>query len=427
MSIVTALASAAIILLLPIFFLKKEYGVYALLIVRPLVDLFSGYTIITYHSLSLNLNGIIAVLVIIWFITIILKERISLQDLPGKWWLGAFLGWAALSSIMSLDLFTTVTEWLRLLSLVIIFVVAYQVAKDRPHALTRLVPVIAIAMTVPVLVALGQLLTATGLSFGGLDNRVSGTFGHPNVLGFYLVITLSLLLLNYRQSLLYPWLIVMSCLTLLFTYTRGAYLGFAVVQIILGLKYYRKYIFIGVGSIIGLLLGWQLLNAVMISTFNYNLNDNDLLRRVTIRAEEADSLAWRVEVFKQMAPKTLPSPFLGYGLGNFVTLRKLGDIGLFDDPEAHNDYLRLAIEIGFVGLLLYLFFWISLLTTFWRHYRSHQETSWQKKYALLGMALIMALLGMSLGDNVLQGTAVMWTTLAILATLLVETRPVIRH
>ena len=39
------------------------------------------------------------------------------------------------------------------------------------------------------------------------------------------------------------------------------------------------------------------------------------------------------------------------------------------------------------------------------------------------MAIIVAVLGMSIGDNVLQGTAVMWTVLAILATILVETRP----
>lgn len=429
MALVTALGIGAIILLLPIFVLKKEYGLYTLVIVRPLIDLFSNYTIFSYRAISLNLSAVVALVVIAWFLTLVLRERLSWQHSTGLGWLALLLLWGGLSALVSIDLMQTVSEWLRLSALVIIFVVAYQVAHQRPHALTRLVPVIAIAMVIPVAVALVQLVTASGLSFGGLDNRVYGTFGHPNVLGFYLVITISLLIVHRlrqnktEQSLLYPWLLAAGALALAFTYTRGAYLGFVLIQIIIGWMYYRKVLVIGLTTIVGLIIGWQLLNTVMISTFNYNLNDIALLQRITTRDEEADSIDWRVEVFNQMAPKTLESPFLGFGLGNFVTLRRQGDIGLFDDPEAHNDYLRLAVEIGFVGTALYLLFWISLCATLWRHYRSHHESSWQKKYALFGVALILAILGMSVGDNVLQGTAVMWTALAILATIVVETRP----
>lgn len=429
-STVSAIGITVVLLIAPIFLMKTEYGLYALLIIRPLVDLFASYSIISYHSVSLNLNAVIAVLVLVWFLLVVLREHVQLNTSAGLGWLVAFLVWGGFSAVTSLDLFNTITELLRFSSIVVIFIIASHVAKERPHALTRLTPVIAAAMAIPLLVAFWQLLTASGLSWGGLDNRVFGTFGHPNVLAFYLVCTVNLLIIAqvgrrpHEKSLLYPWLIAAGLIALLFTYTRGAYLGFAVVQLIIGLAYYRRVTIIVLTSLVGLMIGWQVVNTISINTFNYNLNDIAILERLTTRDEEADSIDWRLQVLTTMAPKTLQSPLLGYGLGNFVTLRQQGDIGFFDDPEAHDDYLRLAIEVGFVGLGLYLLFWLTLLVKLWQNYRQHQTKSWQKRYSLFGIGLILALLGMSVGDNLLQGTAVMWTYLAVLATILTETKTI---
>ncbi len=425
----TMIGLTAVLMIAPIFLLKTEYGLYALLIFRPMIDLFSGYTIFSFNSISLNLNAVVAILVLVWFGVVVVRERVELANIPGVGWLVGFLIWGLATFTISINSFITLSEWLRLSSIVVIFIIAYHVANQRTHSITRLTPIIGVAMVMPLFVALIQLITASGLAFGGLDNRVYGTFGHPNVLGFYLVCVINFLLLYQlskqaaQRSLLYPWLIGIGVVMLLFTYTRGAWIGFAVLQIIVGWVYYRKALLTVVGVGLGLLLGWQILNTLAISTFNYNLNNIDLLQRLTSRDEEADSVDWRLEVFQTMAPKTISSPLLGYGLGNFVTLRKQGDLGLFDDPEAHNDYLRLTIESGFIGITIYLLFWLTLLAHLMRHYRSHSETSWQKRYALFGCGLIVAALTMSLSDNLLQGTAVMWTYLAVLATILVETRP----
>lgn len=429
-STISAIGITVVLLVAPIFLMKTEYGLYALLIIRPLVDLFASYGIISYHAISLNLNAVMAVLVLVWFVLVVIREHVQLHTVSGLGWLVALLAWGGFSALTSLDLFNTVTELLRFSSIVVIFIIASHVAHERPHALTRLTPVIAAAMAIPVLVAFWQLLTASGLSWGGLDNRVFGTFGHPNVLAFYLVCTVNLLIVAqlgrraHEKSLLYPWLIAGGLIALLFTYTRGAYLGFVVVQLIIGLTYYRRVTIITLTSLVGLIIGWQVINTITINTFNYNLNDIAILERLTTRDEEADSIDWRLQVFTTMAPKTLQSPLLGYGFGNFVTLRQQGDIGFFDDPEAHDDYLRLAIEVGFVGLGLYLLFWLTLLVKLWHNYRQHQAKSWQKRYSLFGIALLVALLGMSVGDNLLQGTAVMWTYLAVLATILTETKTI---
>lgn len=428
----TIIGLSAVLMIAPIFLLKTEYGLYTLLIFRPVIDLFSGYTIINVQSLLLNLNAVVAILVLVWFVVVVIRERVYLQQVPGLGWLGVLLLWGLATYAVSINSFLTTTEWLRISSVVVIYIIAYHVAMQRPHALTRLTPVVAIGLVLPLLMATIQLVTTSGLSFGGLENRVYGTFGHPNVLAFYLVCGVNLLLIyqlaqrKAQRSLLYPWLIGIGSVMLLFTYTRGAWLGFILIQLVLGWIYYRKQLIISLVLIAGLFFSWQIVNTVSISTFNYDLNSIDLIHRLTARDDEADSIDWRLEVYRVMAPKTLESPLLGYGLGNFVTLRKQGDIGLFDDPEAHNDYLRLAIESGFVGATIYVLFWVSILLTLIRHLRSHQTSSWQRHYALFGCALVLAILGMSLSDNLLQGTAVMWTYLAVLATILAETRPISR-
>ncbi len=426
-SAVGLIAAAA---LSPIFILKTEYGLYALLIVRPLIDAFAGYAIISTPQVVINLNAVVAILVILWLAFTFARDNVRASWVPGLGWLIAFLVWGLVSLVNTADAFVTISEWLRMGSVVAIFIISCHVAKQRAHALTRLIPVLGIAMVIPLVVALVQWLTLGGLSFGTLTNRVYGTFGHPNVLAFYLVCTVSVLMVTQlatplkQRSLLYPWLIAAGLLGLLFTYTRGAWLGFLIIQLIVGLKYHRKMVTVLAGAVIVLFIFWQTMNAVMISTFNFSLNDISLIQRFTTRDEEADSIDWRLGVLQTMAPRTLEQPITGFGLGNFVTLRKQSvELGLYDDPEAHNDYLRLAIEMGFVGLALYIGFWISVLGVVWKNFNKAKAGSWQQRYSLLAIAMILALLEMSVGDNLLQGTAVIWTYLAVIGTIAIETMP----
>jgi O-antigen ligase len=159
------------------------------------------------------------------------------------------------------------------------------------------------------------------------------------------------------------------------------------------------------------------MNQLSINLLNIDLNDVPLINRITTRNDDADSVQWRLDVLTQMAPQTLNRPLFGYGLGNFITLRQQGDIGLLDDPEAHNDYLRLAIEIGFVGLICYLMFIFTLLRQGVETYIINPKHSLQQQYALALISLIAAFYVMSVSDNILQGTPVMWSLMLIVGAL----------
>ena len=241
---------------------------------------------------------------------------------------------------------------------------------------------------------------------------------------------LSVMLIKYvatpkpERSLLYPWILTFGFVALLFTYTRAAWVGMGLILGILGLVRYRKAVVI-TGAVVSVILVFgQFINQVAIDTFNVNLYDIPLIGRFTTRSEEADSINWRVEVLQTMAPHVLERPAFGFGVGNFVTLRKAdSDFGLFDDPEAHNDYLRLAIETGLLGLAAYLSFLIVLGIQTIKNYLAWPRQAWQKWYSLMLGAMLIAFGAMSVSDNLLQGTPVMWMLLSLIGALITLQKP----
>ncbi|MDP3970219.1 MAG: hypothetical protein Q8P90_00810, partial [bacterium] len=67
----------------PVFFMHTEYGVLALIIVRPIIDTFSGYSIITIQNTTLKMNAVLGIAVIVWGVFIVIKEEINLTKIPG--------------------------------------------------------------------------------------------------------------------------------------------------------------------------------------------------------------------------------------------------------------------------------------------------------------------------------------------------------
>ena len=418
------IAITSMLAVLQLFFFKAEYGILALIVARPIIDTFAGYTVLTIRSFSVNMNAVLGIAVIAWGLFIILRDRIDLRKVPGMIWIVLLLAASTASIAVSIDVAISITELLRMSSLFLFYIIGWHLTQQDNHFIVWVVNAIAISAIAPIVVSLYQLITISGLSYGGLSNRLYGTFGHPNVLGFYMVLVIAIVLSKYlsapfrHRSLLYPWILAGAGFALLFTYTRGAWLGLAAFLIVLGIMKYRKPFIMVIIAISLLIVSAQGINQLSVSLFNYDLNEVPLVNRFTSRSEEGDSITWRLEVVQEMVPKTLQQPALGYGIGNFVTLRERGDIGLFEDPEAHNDYLRLAVEIGYVGLAMYIGWILALSKNAWFKLATFHKNSWQRNYAIAALGLIAAFYLMSAGDNILQGTPVMWSFMLAMGSLL---------
>lgn len=418
-----------LVVLIPLLTARTDYAILALVILRPVVDTFSTYTMLSFGSLSLNMNAVLALAVCAWGLFTILRERIQLRAIPNFYWLLGFLLVSFFSFAVSLSLSVSIGEWLRIASIMMFYIVGYHLAKQDNHFVVKVINAIAISAVIPIAMGFFQLFNATGLSADGINNRIFGTFGHPNVLGFYMVLVLGVIVMRYittpfyvtaehKRSLVYPWIIAGASLALLFTYTRGAWLGLVIYAIVVCALQFRRPLVYGLIVLGVVVVSGQLINQVLVQTSSVSLEQIPIIQRMTMRNEEADSINWRFLVLQQMAPKTLSQPILGYGIGNFVTLRNQGDIGLYDSPEAHDDYLRLAIEVGFVGLFMYVMMIANWIRLAFVQYLIWPQGSWQKYYSLALLALLFSFYGMSFGDNILQGTAVLWSFFLVIGSIL---------
>lgn len=191
------------------------------------------------------------------------------------------------------------------------------------------------------------------------DYRIAGPVGDPNFFAQIMLVLVPLAIERlWHEKRLFLRMaaalaLVVSLLTIVFTFSRGAFLGLFVMFLVI-LIYYRPR---PSAILIALLLFIPLL---------YLLPQTYIQRLETI----SNILPWRSEAPRELALRGRLSelavgwqmfqdhPFLGVGLNNYPAhyLDYSGSVGL--DPRlearsAHNLYLQVATETGLLGLLAF--------------------------------------------------------------------------
>ncbi len=183
-----------------------------------------------------------------------------------------------------------------------------------------------------------------------------GMISDNNDFGLALVMVIPLMyymsFIEKRKILrvVYWVLFVFSILGVIYTYSRGSFIGLCCVIILLMLKSRRKVI-----GIIVVLLG-------IFIFINYAPQDYKL-RIGTIKTYQSDESSmqrinsWKVafEMFKER-------PFVGVGPGNFMYVYSRFDNVGGKPRVAHNSYLQLLAEAGCITLAIFIFL---LLSTLW--------------------------------------------------------------
>lgn len=187
--------------------------------------------------------------------------------------------------------------------------------------------------------------------FEGIEGRVVSTFANPNVLAEYLIMTLpfalTALLTAKKPSSRLAALIATgaSALCLVYTWSRGAWLGIIMALLFYFLIYSRKTLSVLCFG----LLGIPFLPLVLPST---------VITRFTSIGNLADtSTAYRVHIWMgslNMARDVMFSG-LGSGMGVFAAVYPQYALGGIEAaPHSHNLYLQMAIELGIFGLLAFV-------------------------------------------------------------------------
>jgi O-antigen ligase len=242
--------------------------------------------------------------------------------------------------------------------------------------------------------------------------RAYGTFMQPNPYGGFMAINASLaigsftglllaLYLNIRQGIKIPkrewlWIVFLaicffaSLFALIFSWSRGAWLGFAGAMAVLILFLPRKrwlgilMLFVAISVF---LYGseFQLIPSTIsgrLSNFGQDLQLGDV-RGVDIN-DENYAVIERIAHWQAAVDMAKDNIWMGVGFGNYEAAYP--EYALLNWPfplgHAHNYYLNILAETGVFGAVVYLFFWIVVFvqaTLLLRH------TDWQKRGIILGL------------------------------------------
>ncbi len=187
------------------------------------------------------------------------------------------------------------------------------------------------------------------------SGRVISTFGQPNFLGAYLVMSLPFVCFLFNQVKSQLKILIASCMVIIIlgifsTVSRSAYLGLAILGLIWGIKHYKL-----------------LLTSIVFSVLLFGIMaiiSPNLVYQQWYRLKVDTISKWTAEnrlVIAQKSVKLISQrPLTGYGLENFSlafpSVVTENDLGLKDIvvDSAHNIFLDLSVQTGLIGLGIFL-------------------------------------------------------------------------
>ncbi len=198
------------------------------------------------------------------------------------------------------------------------------------------------------LVSRGGVFISTGL----FDHHL--TFGGYYMLAFLLALVM--VLSSKRKGglrvldLAAPVIIGLS---LIFCYARSAWLGAVAGILIFGFSKGRKFALI-------LCLGMIVL---VLAVFVIEPTSWDRIKEISLSRDKDKAESTRIRLWQTSINMIKDKPIWGIGLGNFTQLFEQYKVeGYYDtNCHPHNDYLNMAVNSGFLGLLAYLGIWIVFL------------------------------------------------------------------
>lgn len=237
---------------------------------------------------------------------------------------------------------------------------------------------------------------------GGEVERLRGTFVHPNAYGFYLVLILLMgiaLLPHLRgwwRVALVP-VLVLASVSLVLTYSRGSWIALIAGLLIIAALQSPKLL---IPMIVAVVAVPSLVPAV-----GERLSDLDEER--TLRGTGGNSLVWRLDYWRESLELAGPTPLTGIGL-------KMTEYSSASAVPPHNDYIRMYVEAGVLGLGAYLAMLVVLCRSAFRALR-RAGPGFARGSAVGFAACLAAFAVASIGSNIITGVVLLWYFFAFAA------------
>jgi putative inorganic carbon (HCO3(-)) transporter len=310
----------------------------------------------------------------------------------------AFFGAAVLSLIFSSHPLDSALEAVRIGTVVVIVITLGRVVTDRESVRLLVVAIFASAI-VPIASALLQIARGgAGITAQGIG-RIHGTFLHPNPFAAYLSLLLILAAALFPHvDRIWRWalagLSLVCGVVLISTYARGAWIATFAGLLVVAFLQHRRLLWL-IGAVI-------LVVALFIPSVRLRLSDLSESRSTS--GAPGNSLAWRIEYWEQTL-ELQDDPLFGIGLREVELNEEAA-------KAPHNDFVRVYVEMGLVGLAIYLWLLGALFVHARRSYR-RAAAGLPRGLAAAFLGSVTALVVLSIAANVVSQLVILWYFVAI--------------
>jgi O-antigen ligase len=250
--------------------------------------------------------------------------------------------------------------------------------------------------------------------------RITSTFKNPTVLSTYIVCILPLPTLflkagNLKNNLLYLSVIALFAMIFIFSFSRNTFFLFSLTLIFLGwfgtpFKRFTKI---------------ALITLFIISLLFIKLSQTHSIAQMIINPSISPSLAERAYLWKIAKEMISDHPLAGHGINSYAEIRANyfpprdqmpPSFSYLHDAHPHNSYLKIWIESGLIGLLLYLSIFFVFLIFIMKVLKKAPHNERRRLYPyMIGLSVFVV---SSLFDTFLMGALqlrmVFWLTAALL-------------
>jgi putative inorganic carbon (hco3(-)) transporter len=373
-----------------------------LILVRPTLDMWADVSLIpgTRYT-SLNVAALFSIIVLATFLYSTIKRTLGSKSIYRKRSqiskpFFIFVIYSIMVSIfVSADKALAGADTLRLFTIYAFYLLCYRYINNETKAML-FTKYFLWSSIIPMAMGMSQFSNGESAEILNLFSRINGTFVNPVQFGHYLAIMSLLAVVMWiyserkirRQILIY---VTFSLFCLIMTYTRGAWIGF--IAGIFGLILLTKSL--SRKSLIIIILSLTILMAVI---FLPNIKTL-LISSFDIENPELSSVASRIYIWKKALLAFIEKPWLGHGLRQSYIILNI---------EPHNDYLRVLLELGVIGLLQFLWIIYLMLSNTYIAIKHSIPHTFINKLSTAFFCMYLAYLVMSISDNLFTSLVIQY-------------------
>jgi len=326
----------------------------------------------------------------------------------------AFIIACSISVLSSVDIYTSIYSLLSIILLAGLYSLVPNIVTDMQQIRKMMVSLIFVSGLISIY-SIGQYFGIDLLNLKVIGSGyISGPFENRNVLASFLVFAMPVSIgflfemTNKKLKIATGLVVILSLIALIFTRTRGAWLGFigamvffasAKLTSVEGIKGIHKSLFTKKSLIIMFLL---VISLGLLIRYDYNKPGSFTKKFLSIADLKDPATRHRFVMWHTAIDIIKEHPLLGTGIGTFKKIYpkyqskylRTKKYGMFEGLSrfVHNDYLEVTADTGILGLGAFLWLIVTLCWTGFKRLKRLNQSKYSPNLLIIVLSSLIAVL-----------------------------------